>query len=61
VKKDGFLSKSAEASSPVMRSFPAQTKAFRWCFYHFSSVVCLFLPTNFFVGIFSFTACSYTR
>jgi hypothetical protein len=29
VKKDGFLSKSAEASSPVMRSFPAQTKAFR--------------------------------
>jgi ParB-like chromosome segregation protein Spo0J len=28
VKKDGFLSKSAEASSPAMRSFPAQTKAF---------------------------------
>jgi hypothetical protein len=44
----------------VMRSFPAQEKALGWCFYPFSSAVYLFLPTNLFVGLFSFTTCSYT-
>jgi hypothetical protein len=58
-KEEGFLAASAEVIFPSTEVIPHPHPGFRVMFLAFLFCVFLFLPMNFFMGYFLFTACSY--
>jgi hypothetical protein len=58
--REGFLAGAAPIVFPGTECIPKPPSGCRVIFLLFSSMVFLFLPMNFFVGFFSFMACSFT-